>query len=84
MIVQPVNGPKTPIGQILEAAGSDRSLLESEDERFLAVIPLDDDLIDYLIERSPRFCADCRETRQRMEARRSQTHDDVRNQFAEE
>jgi hypothetical protein len=53
MTVQPLSDhKKTPIGDILMAAGSEGILLKSEDERRYALIPLDDDLIDYLIERS--------------------------------
>jgi hypothetical protein len=48
------------------------------------VIPLDDDLIDYLIERNPTFRADCREIRGRMDAGQSQTHDEVRRQLSGE
>jgi hypothetical protein len=84
MTVQLVNDPKTPIGDILKAAGSEGILLESEDQGSYAVIPLDDDLIDYLIERSPKFRADCREIRKHMDAGQSQTHEEVRRQLAGE
>ncbi|MGP0065382.1 MAG: hypothetical protein ACLQGP_17490 [Isosphaeraceae bacterium] len=84
MIVQHVSHPKTPIGEILKAAGSEGVLLESEDQGRYALIPLDDDLIDDLIERSPKFRADCREIRGRMDAGEFQTHDEVRRQLAGE
>jgi hypothetical protein len=84
MIVQAVSKPDTPIGEILKAAGSDWVLLESEFQGSFAPIPLDDDLIDFLIERNPRFRADCHEIRGRMQARESQTHEDVRRQLVEE
>ncbi len=84
MIVQPVSDPKTPIGEILKAAGTKGILLESEDQGPYALIPLDDDLIDYLIERSPTFRADCHEIRARMDAGQSQTHEDVRRRLAGE
>ena len=45
--------PNTPIGEILKAAGTDGIVLESEGQGRYAVIPLDDDLIDFLVERSP-------------------------------
>ncbi len=63
MTVQPISDPKTPIGEILKAAGSEGMLLDSEGQGRYALIPLDDELIDYLIERSPKFRADCREVR---------------------
>ena len=33
----------------------------------MPLLPLDDDVIDLLIERSPRFRADCLEIRERMD-----------------
>ena len=84
MTVQPVSDPTTPIGEILEAAGTEGILLESVDRGPYALIPLDDDLIDYLVEWSPTFCADCREIRTRMDASQSQTHEDVRRRLAGE
>jgi hypothetical protein len=84
MIVQPISDPKTPIGEILEAAGTEGILLESGDRGPFALIPLDDDLIDYLIERSPTFRADCRAIRARMDAGESESHEEVRRRFADD
>jgi hypothetical protein len=84
MIVQAVSNPNTPIGEILQAAGTEGVLLESEGQGSFAPIPLDDDLIDFLVERSPRFRADCHEIRGRTQAGQSQAHEDVRRQFVEE
>ncbi len=78
MTVQPVSDPKTPIGEILKAVGTHGVLLESEDLGSFALMPLDDDLIDYLIERNPRFRADCRKIRGRMDGGSFQTHEEVR------
>jgi hypothetical protein len=84
MTVQSVNDPSTPIGRILETAGPEGVLLESEGQGRYALLPLDDDLIDYLIERSPAFRARCREIRQRMDSGRFQTHDEVRRRLTGE
>jgi hypothetical protein len=84
MTVQPVSDPKTPIGEILKAAGSEGLLLESEGQGRYALLPLDDDVIDLLIERSPEFRAHCREIRERMDSGQFQTHEDVRRQLAGE
>jgi hypothetical protein len=81
MTVQPVNDPKTPIGEILKAAGSEGILLESEDRGRYALIPLDDDVIDFLIERNPKFIAHCREIRERIDAGQFQPHEEVRRQL---
>ncbi len=45
------------------------------------MLPLDDDLIDYLIERNPAFRARCREIRGRMDSGQFQTHDEVRRRL---
>jgi len=81
MTVQPVSDPKTPISEILKAAGSEGIVLESEDQGRYALIPLDDDLIDFLIERSPKLRAECRQIRERMDAGQFQTHEEVRRQL---
>jgi hypothetical protein len=82
--VHPVSNPKTPIGEILRATGTEGILLESDDRGPYALIPLDEDLIDYLIERSPKFRADCREVRRRMDGGQFQTQEDVRTKLAGE
>ncbi len=81
MTTQSVIDPNTPIGEILKAAGSEGIVLDSKGQGLYALLPLDDDVIDLLIERSPSFRADCREIRQRMESGQFQTHDDVRKQL---
>lgn len=78
MTGQHVTDLKTPIGEILQAAGPDGVLLETEGPNRYALIPLDDDLIDYLIERSPKFIEVCRQVRERMRAGRFHTHDVVK------
>jgi hypothetical protein len=79
--VQPVNDPNKPIGEILKAAGSQGILLESEEQGRYALIPLDDDVIDFLIERNPEFIVSCREIRERVDAGQFQTHQDVRTRL---
>ena len=81
MTVQPVSDPSTPIGQVLETAGSEGILLESEGQGRYALLPLDDDVIDFLIERSLIFRARCREIRRRMDAGPFQTQDEVRRRL---
>jgi hypothetical protein len=81
MSSQAVN-PNTPIGEIFKAAGSEGIVLESEDHVSYAVIPLDDDVLDLLIERSPKFRTHCREIRERMDAGQFRTHEDVKRELA--
>jgi hypothetical protein len=84
MTVQPVNDRTTPIGEILKAAGSEGIVLETEDQGSFVVIPLDDDVIDFLLERNPNFIASCREIRARVDAGQFHTHDEVRKLLAGE
>ncbi len=81
MTTQTVSDPNTPIGEILKAAGSEGIVLDSEGQGRYARLPLDDDVIDLLMERSPRFRADCQEIRERMNLGQFQTHEDVRKQL---
>ena len=81
MTTQAVNDPNTPIGEILKAAGSEGIVLESEGQVRYALLPLDDDVIDLLIERGPRFRADCEVIRERMGSGQFHTHNDVRKQL---
>lgn len=46
MTLQPMLDLRTPIGEILTAAGSEGIVLESEGQKPCGVIPLDDDLLD--------------------------------------
>lgn len=81
MTVQPISDPSTPIGDVLARAGDDGVLLESEGRGRYALLPLDDDLMDYLIERSPALRLQCREIRKRMDAGRFRTHEAVRREL---
>ncbi len=78
MTVHQLEDPRTPIGEVLEAAGTDGVVLDAGGPIRYAVIPLDDDLIDYLVERSPRFMEVCQKAREDLRAGRFRTHDDVR------
>ena len=77
MTIQHLKDLKKPIGDILKDMGPEGVLLESAQERY-AVIPLDDDLIDFLIERSPKFAEDCKLIRERMKAGAFKSHQEVR------
>ena len=81
MTVQPISDLNTPIGQIIKAAGSEGIVLESEGQGRYALLPLDDDVIDLLVERSPRFRDLCHEIRERMDSGQFQTHEEVRRQL---
>ncbi len=78
MTVKQISNMQTPIGELLREVGPDGLLLESPGPARFALVPLDDDMIDYLLERSPNFRKECEEIRQRMAAGRFRTHDEVR------
>ena len=84
MNIQPVSDPNTPIGEILKTAGSEGIVLESEGQGRYALLPLDDDVIDLLIERNPTFRDHCHEIRERMDSGQFQTHEEVRRQLVGE
>ncbi len=81
--MQQVHDTKTPIGEILKAAEAGGVVVESDSKARYAILPLDDDLLDYLIEHNPKFIAECEEIRSRMRSGHSKSHDEVRNLFAE-
>ena len=83
MTVQHLQDLKKPIGDILKDIGPEGVLLESSQARY-AVIPLDDDLIDYLLERSPKLAEECKRIRERMKAGGFKSSKEVRRLLAEE
>jgi hypothetical protein len=84
MTVQCVSDLSTPIGEILQAVGPDGMLLESSGGTRYALVPLDDDLIDHLIERNPKLIEECRLIRERMHAGRFHTHDEIKGLLGDE
>ena len=77
MTRQTVTNLMTPIGEVLATMGTDGVLLDAVGHDPVAVLPLDDELIDYLVERSPRLIAECRRLRQEMDAGDFVTHEEV-------
>lgn len=84
MTVQQVTDLKTPIGEILKAAGPDGVVLKAAGQPGYAVIPLDDELIDYLIERSPKFIQACEAIRRQMQAGQYKIHEEVKKLLGSE
>ena len=52
MTIRSVTDPKTPIGELLNAVAADGLLLETGGRTQYAVLPIEDELLDYLLERS--------------------------------
>jgi hypothetical protein len=83
MNIHQVSDLQTSIGEILKSAGANGVLLESNDLPQYALLPLDDDLLDFLIERNPKFIEECREILQRMRNGEFHTQDEVERLFVE-
>jgi hypothetical protein len=84
MNVKQVSDPQTPIGDVLSAASSDGVLIESEGKTVYAVLPLNEALVDHLLENNPRFIQECEEIRRRMASGRFHSHEEVKRLVAEE
>jgi hypothetical protein len=82
--MQPLTDLTRPIGEILQDVGTDGILLESPEQQRYALMPLDDDLLDYLLERSPELIEACRNSRQRIQGGQFHSHDDVKRLFGGE
>jgi hypothetical protein len=78
MTFKQVDDLQTPIGDVLQAVTRDGLVLESGGKPRFALLPLDDELIDYLVEHSPKFIEVCEGIRERMQAGRFHTHEEVK------
>lgn len=76
-----VNDLHTTIGEALDLAGTSGVLIQAQGKTPFALIPLDDELIDFLIERNPRFIKECEEIRQRMRAGTPRTQAQINAMF---
>ena len=78
MTFRPVTDLSAPVGEFLHDADSEGLVLETEGRERYAVIPLDDDLLDYFVARSPKFIESCQQIRDRMRAGRFHSHEEVK------
>lgn len=84
MNVHQVSDMQTPIGEILKAADASGVVIQSDDQEQYAVLPLDDELIDFLLERNPKFIEECGQIRQKMMSGESYSQDEVERLLAAE
>ncbi len=77
MTRQTVTNLMTPIGDVLAAVGRDGVLLDAAGHETVAVLPLNDELMDYLLEHSPKLIAECKRLREELEAGQYVTHEEV-------
>jgi hypothetical protein len=83
MTLRHVHDLKTPIGELLKDAAAEGVLLEAGNQTQYAMIPLDDDLLDYLLERNPKFIDECNKIRGRMRKGSFISHDQVKKLASE-
>lgn len=78
MTIIHIRDRNTPIGELLDdASRADGILVEIDEQVSHAILPLDDELLDFLVERNPAFMAECDAIRARMRAGDALAHEDV-------
>jgi hypothetical protein len=82
MTMHELDNLQNPVKDVLDHAGQDGVILGVEGEPSYAVLPLDDDVLDFLIERNPRFIEECRQLREQMRAGKGVSHEDVKRMFS--
>jgi hypothetical protein len=69
------------LGTILKTLGTKGGFLEVAGKKGYVLLPLDDKLMDYLLERSPKLIKECRQIRARMAAGEFMTHEQVKKRL---
>ncbi len=77
MAVEAVTGLAAGVTDLLEKASKEPLILRTVDRGDFALLPLDDDIVDLLLERNPRFIEECAAIRARMEAGDYLNHEQV-------
>lgn len=81
MTVQKIQDMNQAIGQVLRGIGPQGALLEAPGSDGYALLPLDEDLLDYLLERNPNFSDQCRAIKDRMQAGQFHSHEEVKKRL---
>ena len=69
------------IGELIDQAQEEPLVFKTEGEGSFVLLPVDDELLDLLLERSPRLIEKCRQIRERMEQGEYWTHEQVMEMF---
>ncbi len=75
---------RASIGELIDQARDEPLIFETECAGNFVLLPVDDELLDLLLERSPRLIKKCRQIRERMEQGEYWTHEQVIDMFREE
>jgi hypothetical protein len=84
MCVERVNPTDAGVTALLDKATTEPVILKTENSGDFALLPLDDDVIDLLLERNPRLIAECREIGDRMAQGKYLTHKQALEALGEE
>jgi len=77
MGIEKINHEDSEIAALLDRARREPLILRSEESGDFALLPVDEDVLDLLLERDPVFIQECREIQKRMEQGEYLTHEQV-------
>jgi hypothetical protein len=77
MAVERISPADADVAALLNRARDEPLILQTEAAGDFAVLPLDDEILDLLLERSPRLRAECEQIRERMKQGAYLTHKQV-------
>jgi hypothetical protein len=77
MAIAKISLEDSEIVALLDRARREPLILRSENSGDFALLPVDEDVLDLLLERNPTFIQECREIQERMEQGDYLTHDQV-------
>lgn len=76
-MVEKISPTDTNVTTLLNKAREEPLILHTEEAGDFALIPLDDEVIDLLLELNPTFIGECRQIRERMKQGEYLTHGQV-------
>jgi hypothetical protein len=84
MPVERISQADTSVTALLSKAREEPLILQAEGTGDFAVLPLDDEVIDLLLERSPTLLEECSQIRERMKQGKYFTHEQMLKALDEE
>jgi hypothetical protein len=83
MAIEKISPEANEIVALLDRARQEPLILRSDKSGDFALLPVDDDVLDLLLERDPIFIQECREIQKRMEQGDYFTHEEAITILAE-
>ena len=81
MTIMQIDDMNQALGEVLQGLDSQGALLEGPGAKSYALLPLDEDLVDYLLEKSPQFSEECQKIRERLQAGQFHSHEEVKKRL---